>query len=62
MKFVVFGGSSGTGLQLVEQALAEGHEVIAFANVPPAVTIENPKFHFINGKAWFKKSMKHCDN
>ena len=52
MKIVVFGGSSGTGLNVVEQALAEGHEVTAFANIPPAVTIQNPHFHFIHGNVF----------
>ena len=52
MKIVVFGGSSGTGLSVVEQALEVGHEVTAFANIPPAVTIENPKFHFVHGNVF----------
>lgn len=52
MKIVVFGGSSGTGLNLVEQALEEGHEVTAFANIPPAMTIQNPRFHFIHGNVF----------
>jgi len=52
MKIVVFGGSSGTGLHLVEQALAEGHEVTAFANIPSAVAIQNPRFHFIHGNVF----------
>lgn len=37
MKLVVFGATGGTGRHLVEQALAAGHEVTAFARDPSAV-------------------------
>jgi putative NADH-flavin reductase len=36
VKLAIFGGAGRTGLQLVEQALAQGHEVTAFARRPPA--------------------------
>ena len=34
MKLVVFGASGATGRQIVEQALAAGHEVTAFVRNP----------------------------
>ena len=34
MRITVFGGTGPTGLLLVEQALAEGHDVVAFARTP----------------------------
>ena len=34
MRITIFGATGGTGKQLVEQALAEGNEVVAFARKP----------------------------
>ena len=39
MKIVVFGASGRTGLQVVEQALAAGHQVTAFVRTPSKIGI-----------------------
>ena len=35
MRVVIFGSTGGTGRRLVERAIAEGHEVTAFVEIPP---------------------------
>lgn len=51
MKLVVFGASGASGRQIVEQALAAGHEVTAFVRNPAAITTEHPKLKVIKGDA-----------
>lgn len=34
MRITVFGGTGPTGLLLIDQALTEGHEVVAYARTP----------------------------
>ena len=41
MKVVVFGASGKTGKEIVEQALAQDHEVTAFVREPSRMTLEN---------------------
>jgi len=49
MKVVIFGANGKTGILLVEQALAKGHQVIAYIRRPGSVRIENPKLKIIVG-------------
>lgn len=49
MKIVIFGAAGATGRILVERALEQGHEVIAFDRHPAALTIEHPKLSLIQG-------------
>ena len=37
-KLLIVGATGGTGRELVRQALERGHEVTAFARVPPSST------------------------
>ena len=49
MKLLIFGATGGTGRQLVEQALAEGHEATAFVRNPAKVTTQHEKLKIIKG-------------
>ena len=49
MKIVIFGAAGATGRILVEQALAEGHEVTAFDRHTAPLTIQHPKLTLIQG-------------
>ncbi len=46
MKIVIFGAAGGIGRDVVEQALAKGHEVTAFDRNPAALTIQHPNSNF----------------
>jgi putative NADH-flavin reductase len=50
MKVVIFGANGKTGLLLVEQALAKGHQVIAYIRRPGTICIENPKLKIMVGE------------
>ena len=49
MKLVVFGATGGTGRALVEQALAQGHEVRAFVRNPAKMTTQHEKLKVVKG-------------
>lgn len=49
MKVVVFGSTGGTGRLLVEQALALGHEVTAFARIPAKILIHHQHLTVLQG-------------
>ena len=49
MKIIVFGPTGGTGMQVVEQALAAGHAVTAVARRPEAVTTKHPNLRVVKG-------------
>jgi putative NADH-flavin reductase len=49
MKLVIFGARGGTGRQLVEQALAEGHQVTAFARRPAALQVRHDRLRIAAG-------------
>lgn len=51
MKIVVFGAAGKSGRQIVEQALAAGHEVTAFARNPSAINTKHPRLKVIQGDA-----------
>lgn len=41
MKLAILGATGRTGVHLVEQALEEGHEVVAIVRTPSKVTTEH---------------------
>lgn len=49
MNIVIFGATGGTGRSAVEQALAEGHKVLAFDRNPAALAIEHPNLSVVGG-------------
>ena len=49
MKILVFGATGKTGWQVVQQALAKGHEVTAFARNPSGVGIAHPLLKTVIG-------------
>jgi putative NADH-flavin reductase len=51
MKLVIFGSTGKSGQQIVEQALAAGHQVTAFARNPNAVTTRHPNLKVMQGDA-----------
>jgi putative NADH-flavin reductase len=51
LKLVILGAAGQTGSQLVEQALAAGHDVTAFVRPTHLLTIKSPKLRVITGDA-----------
>jgi putative NADH-flavin reductase len=51
MKIIVFGASGGTGLKIVEQALAAEHTVTAFVRTAAKMQIEHPNLKIFPGDA-----------
>jgi putative NADH-flavin reductase len=49
MKLAIFGGTGRTGVHLVQQALAAGHEVTALARTPSKFTIQHEKLKVVQG-------------
>jgi putative NADH-flavin reductase len=49
MKLVVFGATGGTGRQIVEQALAQGHAVTAFVRNPAKLDLKHPNLQIFQG-------------
>lgn len=49
MKIVVFGATGKTGIELVKQALEQGHVVTAFVRDPARLAIENENLTFVGG-------------
>ncbi len=52
MRLAIFGPTGGTGRRLVERAIAEGHDVTAFARNPSKVTARHERLHIVVGDAF----------
>jgi putative NADH-flavin reductase len=50
MRITVFGATGGTGRRLVEQAIAEGNEVIAYVRNPSKLDMENEHLTVVQGE------------
>lgn len=49
MKLLIIGATGGTGRELVEQALAQGHDVTAFVRNPSKIEIKNERLTIAQG-------------
>jgi uncharacterized protein YbjT (DUF2867 family) len=50
MRITIFGATGGTGKQLVEQALAEGNEVVAYVRNPSKLDMSNKLLTVVQGE------------
>lgn len=60
MKLVVFGATGGTGQQVMEQALAHGHEVTAIARSPNAIAFTAPRLSVVQGDILQRDSVERA--
>lgn len=51
MKIAVFGAAGGTGIEVVRQALAAGHDVVAQARQPKLIDVQDPRLTIIAADA-----------
>ena len=65
MNLTVLGAAGATGVQLVEQAIAAGHQVAALARSAENLTLTNPNLHVVQGdatdRAVVSQAMKGAD-
>ncbi|PIK35867.1 putative flavin reductase (NADPH)-like [Apostichopus japonicus] len=65
MKLAILGATGRTGVHLVEQALEEGHEVVAIVRTPSKVTTEHENLKVVSGDitstASLKEHFEGCD-
>lgn len=57
MKLIIFGATGTMGRHLVKQALAQGHQVTAFARKPEALEIEHPNLRLFTGDVFDPESV-----
>jgi putative NADH-flavin reductase len=57
MRLSIFGPTGGTGRRLVERAIAEGHDVTAFARNPSKVTARHERLRTVVGDAFDPESV-----
>ena len=58
MKLLVFGATGGTGSRLVQQALAQGHVVTAFARDPTKMRLAHANLRVVRGDILNKASVE----
>ena len=51
MKLTIFGASGATGRQLLEQALAAGHQVTILVRNPASITLQHERLKVVTGDA-----------
>jgi putative NADH-flavin reductase len=49
LRVLIFGATGGTGRQLVEQALEQGHQVTAFVRKPKKLELTHPNLRVVQG-------------
>ena len=52
MKLAIFGATGKTGIELVKQALEQGHAVTAFVRDPARLGIEDERINFVTGDVY----------
>jgi len=57
MKIAIFGATGKTGIELVKQALEQGHAVTAFVRDPARLGIENENLSFVTGDVFDPSSV-----
>jgi putative NADH-flavin reductase len=60
MRIVIFGATGATGRWLVEQALAQGYDVTAFARNPASVPTEHVRLSIVRGDVLQKASVQEA--
>src|SRR5712692_4242779 len=60
MKLTIFGTTGGTGKLLVEQALAAGHEVVAFVRNPSKLTTKHERLTIVSGDVTDQASVERA--
>jgi len=58
MKLTIFGSTGTLGTHVVQQALANGHQVTAFARNPSALKIEHPNLSLFPGDVFDEESVE----
>jgi len=54
MKLFVIGATGRTGREVVEQALARGHQVTAFVRSPEGIKLKNERLTVSKGMRWMR--------
>ena len=57
MKIAIFGATGKTGIELVKQALEQGHAVTAFVRDPARLAIENENLTLVTGDVFDPSSV-----
>ena len=60
MKILIIGGTGGTGRQLIQQALEEGHQVTALVRSPEKIKIINAHLQIVKGNVLDHESVKRA--
>ena len=60
MNLTVLGAAGATGVPLVEQAIAAGHQVTALARSAENLTLTNPNLHVVQGDATDRAVVSHA--
>ena len=50
MRLIIFGATGRTGIHVVEQALAAGHDVVAFIRNPAKLTLRHERLRVVQGE------------
>jgi len=60
LKILIIGGTGGTGRQIIQQALEEGHQVTALVRSPEKIKIINAHLQIVKGNVLDRESVKRA--